>query len=528
MKTKNIISLFLFSAFTFAGCVDMDTYPEGDITTPDQKEDVIESQPQKVEAGVNAVFTEFSTYMKVLPDLGRHNDIGYPAVMLFTDHNGADMVSADNGYNWMGNNMAFDDRIFTSNEAQITWGTIYGQIYAANNVLKVAGVEVDDPTLQYYVAQALATRAFDYWVLAQLYQFNYATHQSDPCVPIITETNAETASIEGCKRSTVEETYTQILSDISKAIEYLDNSTMKRKNNRYISKEVAYGIRARVNLTMQNWTAAAEDAKKAIAGSNAPYSIDAVSKPAFNAASEWMWGIMVAETDAVVTSGIVNWPSHMGSLNYGYCWFGGGRQINKILWNEIPETDVRKGWWIDEDLKSKNLNEDQAALIEVYYGPYTQVKFAPYKNEIETSTNANDIPLMRVEEMYLIQAEAEAMSGNTGAAKATLESFVQTYRNPQYVCKATSPEGIQEEVYFQRRIELWGEGMSWFDVMRLNKGVDRRGAGYPDPTSVFNIPAGDPILLWRLPEKEIQANPLLEDSDNNEVTALPTPVADID
>ena len=33
---------------------------------------------------------------------------------------------------------------------------------------------------------------------------------------------------------------------------------------------------------------------------------------------DWLWGIYIAETDRVVTSGIVNWISHMGSLNYGY------------------------------------------------------------------------------------------------------------------------------------------------------------------------------------------------------------------
>ena len=70
--------------------------------------------------------------------------------------------------------------------------------------------------------------------------------------------------------------------------------------------------------------------------------------------------------------------------------------------------------------------------------------------------------------------------------------------------------------------------MNWFDVMRLNKGVDRRGAGYPNASSVFNIQPGDPILLWRLPEKEIQANPALSNSDNNEAVPVPSPVPDIE
>jgi hypothetical protein len=153
------------------------------------------------------------------------------------------------------------------------------------------------------------------------------------------------------------------------------------------------------------------------------------------------------------------------------------------------------------------------------------VKFAPYADKVGTSTNANDMPLMRIEEMYLIKAEAEAMSGGNG--KATLEDFVKTYRDPSYVCTASSGAGLQEEVFRQRRIELWGEGLNWFDIMRLNKGVDRRGGGFPNATMVFNIPAGDNILLWRISEAEIQANPALSDADNNPSAPAPTPVPDL-
>ena len=164
--------------------------------------------------------------------------------------------------------------------------------------------------------------------------------------------------------------------------------------------------------------------------------------------------------------------------------------------------------------------------MDTYYGPYTQVKFSPYANVVGQSTNANDMPLMRIEEMYLIKAEAEAMSGNVGAGKNTLVDFITSYRDPQYTFTGSSATDIQEEIYRQRRIEFWGEGLIWFDIMRLNKPVDRRGAGFPQPSSVYNIAPGSAILLWRIPENEIQANPMLEEKDNNEATAIPTPVPD--
>src|SRR5690625_6131943 len=114
---------------------------------------------------------------------------------------------------------------------------------------------------------------------------------------------------------------------------------------------------------------------------------------------------------------------------------------------------------------------------------------------------------MRIEEMYLIKAEAEAMSGGDG--KGTLESFVQEYRDPDFVSSASSPEALQEEVFHQRRIELWGEGMNWFDFMRLNKGVDRRGGAYPNASMIFNIPAGADLLYGGRPRAEIRPYPAL-------------------
>ena len=41
---------------------------------------------------------------------------------------------------------------------------------------------------------------------------------------------------------------------------------------------------------------------------------------------------------------------------------------------------------------------------------------------------------------------------------------------------------------------------------------------------VFNIAANDPIMLWQIPEAEIEANPALETSDNNPVGTTPQPV----
>ena len=535
MKNRNIFSVAVFFSFMLliASCTDLDTLPDGDKLTTSQKEDAYNRFPERAEAGVNAIFAQFNQYMPNQTALGaaRHNDFGYPSIMLFTDASGMDVVSEDNGYNWTTNSMEFSDRSITSNEAQIIWNDFYSLIYASNNVVMSIDPETEDPTSQFNLAQGLAVRAFAYFGLAQLYQFNYVGNESKPCVPIITDQNANEVGLEGAVRSTVQEVYDLILSDISSAITMLEESAgVARKDKRYIDLSVAYGIRARVHLTMQKWSEASSDASSAIAESNAVVGgLTDVNKPVFMDAGEknWMWGIIVAETDRVVTSGIVNWYSHMGSFNSnGYSSVSKGKQINKKLFESIPVTDIRRGWWIDENKESVNLNKEQKDFIEdVGYVAYTQVKFGPYKDEVGSSTLANDIPLMRIEEMYLIKAEAEAMSSGS---KSALESFVKEYRDPSYVFSGSSKEAIQDEVFRQRRIELWGEGLNWYDIMRLNKGVDRRGGGYPNATMVFNIPAKSDILLLRIPEAEIEANPALSKDDNNPSASAPTPVADVE
>ena len=525
-KIKYIASALMSVALV--GCYDMNTEPLGSTITAEQKEAAVTANPERIEASVNAMSAGFYGFGKNTSE-SNHNDLSYPAVMLFTDSRGMDLVSEDIGYNWFGAAVTYKDLSYTGAATYITWSTFYKQINAVNAVTSMIDPETEDENLQFYLAQAYAIRAFDYFYLAQLYQQTYVGNEDKPCVPIITEANMDAAGSEGCARSTVAQVYEQIMTDLDNAIALFEKSPVKRADKRYINTEVAYGLRARVNLVLNNWAGAEADAIKALELTDAtPYTAEQVSKPTMSEIEDnsWMWGILVAETDRPVTSGICNWPSHMGSLNYGYASVGAWRKISKSLYAAIPATDVRKGWFLNEEAYSPNLNAEQAAYAaSAGCPPYCQMKFGTYKDEVYTSTNANDIPMMRVEEMYLILAEAQAMNGNPEAGAATLQNLISTYRDPAYVCNASTAAAVQEAVWMQRRIELWGEGFSYFDLMRLNKGVDRRGAGFQE-AYVFNIPAGNPALIYRLPKDEIEGNPALTEDDNNDVVSTPQPVTE--
>ena len=81
---------------------------------------------------------------------------------------------------------------------------------------------------------------------------------------------------------------------------------------------------------------------------------------------------------------------------------------------------------------------------------------------------------MRVEEMYFIEAEAAAHL-NAADGQTLINNFMTTYRDAEYNCTATGNDLI-DEIVFQKRVELWGEGHTFFDVKRLNMSVTR---GYP-------------------------------------------------
>ena len=491
----------------------------------------------------------FSAFVNNNPDREFGDfDIGYPGVMMALDSKSQDFVGKYSGYNWFFRMEAYVDCNDTGDGTQLFWKTIYSQIYTANNVPSTIPADTEDAKLMFFRGQALAVRAFDYWALARVYQFNYVVNPAAPCVPIITDENQATVAAEGAPRASVEDVYTQILSDINEAIRLLEDSginpssVIESKPKRMVTVATAYGIRARAYLAMHKYKEAADDAQTAINNfAGRPYSMAEVSQPAFNNINDasWMWGIAMAETDGAVQTGILNFPSHMGSFNYGYCQYGGWRWINYNLYQSIPATDVRKGWWIDENYQSVNLTAAQTEYLANYVGenavvyegqdktstimPYTQVKYAPYQNVLGQSTNASDVPLMRVEEMYLTLAEATGMSSGVGTGKQILEDFVKAYRDPSYSCAAASAEEFQDECWRQRRVEFWGEGMAYYDMMRLNKGMDRVGGLFPVDFT-YRLEPGNDALLYCIPLSEITSNRQITSEQNNKSASRPKPI----
>lgn len=544
MNNRYFVALLGSAMLMTTSCSDLDTNPSGSTMSDGQLNEVLAQDPSKLKAEVSGMYANMIEYGAITQWYGtgqpRHYDFGYASTMMMMDASGQDEPSQVSGYNWYNKPLRFVDRTANSETTYFIWNQCYKNIKVANDVLKSVDLENLSDVAKSYVGQAYAMRAFEYFTLIQIYQFSYKGHEDAAGVPIVTEKTAE-AEANNNPRAAVKDVYKQIMDDLNTAIDYLTDSRSAKSE---INRQVAYGLRARVNLVMQNWSDAAADAQKAAEGYT-PLSKDAAAAPGFNdvSASNWIWGNIVDESNDIVQSGILNFPSMMCSFTgNGYSPTYACRMINSKLWKEIPSTDVRKGWWIDENLNSPIVNpkyvvhqedEDEDGNVVKYLAvynqtgdevaditePYTNVKFGAYKNQYGNELNACDIPLMRVEEMILIQAEATAMGGNVEEGKRILENFVRTYRDPSYTCNATTAEGVQDAVWFQRRVELWGEGFSFTDLLRLKKPLDRTGANY-EVSVRFKLPAESPIFLYLIPEDEENHNEALV-GNNNPVVAVP-------
>lgn len=532
-KVNKYIALGL-GALTLASCESLDTRYQGYYVTTEQKEEVLEFNPEMAVAAVTGCTAQFSLYGSVYD---AHFDFGYPAIMIGTDLQGNDFVCDWTGYNWFTYWEGFTSPTAGGTPSGMAWYHIYDQIYACNQVTATISEDTTEDQLKFFLAQAKAIRAFDYFNLAQLYQFNYAAVDPNSAkgVPIVTES---TDASNGVPRSTLQELYDFIMSDLNSAIDLLSNTSttaaqvIDSKPKRLVSLATAYGLRARVNLVMHNYAAAAQDAQNAISKfSGSPYTIADVSKPGFTSIddSSWMWGIAIAETDRVVTTGICNFPSMVCSFSNGYVNYGAWKYCDKNLYDAIPANDARKGWFLDASLQSTSLNAQQQAYLDSYASilPYTNVKFNSYQGVMSQTTNASDIPLMRIEEMYYILAEGQVMSGNIAGGLDTYYNFVSTYRNPRLVKPtANSAEEAQNIIYQDRRVEFWGEGLSFFDVMRLSLPINRVGSNWPT-TATFQIPnnpTDGACLIYCIPQGEINGNPAISASDNNPETSRPVPI----
>jgi hypothetical protein len=113
--------------------------------------------------------------------------------------------------------------------------------------------------------------------------------------------------------------------------------------------------------------------------------------------------------------------------------------------------------------------------------------------------------------MFLIEAEARARLGQNGPAQDALFALVRA-RDASAVKSTNTGAALINEIMFNRRIELWGEGFRFTDLKRTNSPLNRNGI--PNHliamAQIFDVPAGDPRWQFLFPQDEINANSKIE------------------
>jgi hypothetical protein len=355
----------------------------------------------------------------------------------------------------------------------------------------------DEPLRISLKGEALTLRAWGHFQLVQLYGKRYQKGDANasPGVPY-----QELPGIEPLPRAAVEEVYTKINKDIDEAIELLKGATTRGIT--HFTLKSAYGVKARIALTQQDYETAAGYAHQAILQAEKEgLSLQTGNQLLSGFSSigdnnEWMWA---SQQNSDQNTYFASFFAYL-SWNYNSTAIRiNPKAINSNLYGKLQPTDIRVKWW------------DPSGDLP---GPTTAFSTPEYQNRkfglANPATSVGDVCYMRLSEMYLIKAEALARTGKTGEARETLATLILT-RDPAYTLDALADDALTEEIMTQRRIELWGEGFRFTDLKRLDLPLDRQGV--PNATidlcKVMYVAPGDVSWQWVIPVEELNANPLM-------------------
>lgn len=543
IKIVKIAATLLCAPVLLSSCIE-ETFPEGGNVTTEQVGD----SPFAMNSLASSIPTILITnYIGI----GDHFDFGYPGIFGATDRLVGEVFPVSG--NLPGGNQYYDrwqaylypgdmSGLSASGYATLFFYLNYYQfIYAANEVISIAGGS-DDGGVPLGIAKAY--RALFYLDLARLYDPLPAKAPERPSyeseleavkgltVPIVRE-GATLEELENNPRATREEMFEFIFEDLGEAERLLADYQPESKN--MPSLAVVYGLYARAYLWLggfdetyaniptgtEAYKKAAEYARKAIDASGCSILTEAQwldPKTGFNTINN-SWMLAMHQTTDTVLNNLLSWAAHMSlEAVYGY-GYGAQPGISVFSYERLSDTDFRKKSYVTAD-RSYDAAKDYMSLTEEEFqtvAPYASYKFHTNGGEKSNYTVANvvDVPVMRVEEMYLTEAEATAHY-DEATARTLLTSFM-AHRDPNYTIPASYT--LVDEIIFQKRIEFWGEGIIFYDMKRLNMSMHNGDAGSNAP-SMAQLSTDGRAPWWNcvIPLSAVQQNIGLSGKNNPDPT----------
>ena len=400
------------------------------------------------------------------------------------------------------------------------WYYYYKLIGNANQVIEnIDNAEGPEAERQYYKAQALVFRAHAFTMLMQLYAYRWqdSSNGSAPGIALRLDT-----SIGDIALSTQAECYAQIYADCDEAISLFKASGIDRGADEFYKPNlnVAYAVKARAALVREDWATVVACAPEARKG-HPLMSKDQYMDGGFSDENnEWIWGVYEASDQTIYYYSFFAYQASNASSSMQRTY---PLAISKELYDQIPETDVRRRMWLEptgEEWAACNANGQAASAFanrakaefgsKLYstsqiYG-YMQFKFL-----CTFTPGGGSFNIYRSAEMMLSEAEAQCHLGNDAAAQALLKELNKNL-DSAYDCTKTGAD-LLTEVKLYRRIDLWGEGFDWYDYKRWNEPIVRKtkaqGGSFAAAFAVtINVGDGNK-WTWKIPKRELDYNGLI-------------------
>lgn len=291
------------------------------------------------------------------------------------------------------------------------------------------------------MGEAYALRGLIYFDMVKMYaqHYTFTAGASHPGVPILLEPDITALP----SRNTVGEVYAQALSDLTTGISMMNQT---RDGSFMMTAGAAQAILSRIYLYMEDWSNAVSLASTVISSGRYALVEGQAYVDQFRAggSSEAIFEIQNNDTD--------NRGSDALGAMYRASGYGDYLPAKDLL-NLIDPADIRMEMFATDP------------LLTGIYASYRVMKWP-------TQTSTDNVPVIRLSEVYLNRAEAYARSGNSAGAQADLNMIRQRGLSSAPAVTATG-QTLLDEIAIERRIELGYEGHRIHDLMRYKMDITR-------------------------------------------------------
>lgn len=381
------------------------------------------------------------------------------------------------------------------------WRKAYEAIYGTNQVIENVK-EGTSPQADQLLGENLFLRAMVHFDLVNVFGRPYPQNKgSNPGVMVRKDTDVSALP----PRSSVKEVYDFIIADLTKAASLMT----EKKSSSYASKEAAYALLARVSLFKEDNAKAIEYANLVINSNRyklLPTSAlkDYGSIPNENN-SETIFAIKHVPADDKARNSIGSMYDGTNGLGWGEMYVS---ESYRNLIDKFPE-DVRHGFY--QPIYITNADGKQVLATRNNIPKYYIYKYSG-QDGIQTLSSP---VYLRLAEMYLIRAEANAKLGNDAAALEDVNLIRKRAGLSGSALYAVDDlkgkPSVLSVVLEERRLEMAFESLRKLDVFRNNLPMVRNYPGYHLLSGEVSqvIQPTDPRVVYFIPQQEIVLNPNL-------------------